>query len=125
MNNKLFIGPTIRDALLADPEVKSKAKGGVLPIWTNIDSKNDFILYSRGAYHRKYNGMGYVDECELYLICSSKDYDRSCELLVAVDSVMQSLKDNGSFQIVELLDSDEDKDESSGVYFQMLKYRIY
>ncbi len=125
MSNKLNIGIKIRSILLADDVVKELATGGIVPVWANVSSKSDFVLYTRGSYKRSYNNMGHVDECELILICASKDYDKSVNLLMAVDAAMERSKDEGQFQIMELLDSDEEIEHESGMYLQALKYRIY
>lgn len=121
MSKKFKVGTTARARLMQDQNIIRIIDDRIFPVVVPKGSSGDFIVYLRDSYSRKRNGMGHTEECGLYIVCCSKDYDSSVELAELVDDILEGFSAPG-IRGMELDDSSEEFE--SDIYMQILLYNI-
>ncbi len=116
----------IRTTLLSSEEIKSLVGDRIYPVIATQD-KGDYILVQRNQYGREQTKTGdYHSVCKVAISIWSDDYDRSLDLTILADEVLEgSHKSNDIFGISSGLElSDSDEGYLDGKYFQALEYII-
>lgn len=122
--NKFKITTTIREMLIADPNVKEMVDDKIFPLIAVKDTIGDFITYQRDAYTKNRDKMGVnAQDCYIWINAISDKYDRSQELACRIDDCLDGTYTfNGSTLQIWLDDSTEVFED--GKYIQVLLYAI-
>lgn len=121
MNTKFSVGTTVRSRLLEDQDIVSIIGDRIYPVVAPKGASGDFIVYVRDSYSKQRNGMGNTEECGLYVVCCSKNYDSSVELAERVNSICEGFS-TPVIRRMELADSSEEFE--SDIYMQILLFNI-
>lgn len=89
----------------------------------------DFILYRRGSYSLQKTKQGiYEQDCEVFIICVSADYDTSQEIAEQVYITLQDVHnyiDQDTGIVINKIDmTDSTEEYLSDRFVQVLKFKI-
>lgn len=122
---KWSIGNTVREILISDESVNGYVGENIYPIVASEGVVGDFIVYQRDKYSKKQTKFGvYQDECELYVIGISDNYDNAIAIAEAIDNALvgEHILDDGATVHIDLTDSTESYDDDK--YIETLLFTI-
>ena len=121
MNQEKFtIGTIVRGILLDDVRMQALIGNKIYPLYAPEGTIGDFIVYQRVRYGKNYTNMGvYQEVCYLYLAIVSDSYDRSQQIAITVNDILEGYTDK--FQIKM---SDSTEDVADNKFIQVLEFTI-
>lgn len=88
-NQKWAVGNDVRRILITDPDVVALVGQKIFPIVAPENIDGEFIVYQRDDYVKHSTKMGvFEDTCELSLRAVSDNYDKSIEIVSAIDNAL-------------------------------------
>lgn len=122
--SKWKIGNFIRELLMGNEELKGMIGENIYPIVAPEGIKGEFLVYNRGKYTKLKSNMGiYQEECIVYVLAVSDNYDSSVKMAELIDATLtgEHIYNNNRI-IIDLDDSSESFQELK--YVQSLSFRI-
>ena len=122
---KFRIGSTIRKLLIENEVVKELVGEKIFPLVAPQETKGDLIVYYRDEYSKDYTKMGvYNDNCKVYIVIVSEDYDRSQEIAEAVNEALEGTFFQNTDNQIQIRLSDSTEDYADNKYIQVLLFEI-
>ena len=122
---KFRIGTTIRKLLIENEAVKEFVGEKIFPLVAPHEAKGDLIVYYRDEYSKDYTKMGvYNDNCKVYVVAVSEDYDRSQLIAEAVNEALEDTFFQNTDNQIQIRLSDSTEDYADNKYIQVLLFEI-
>ena len=122
---KFRIGTTIRKLLIENEAVKEFVGEKIFPLVAPQEAKGDLIVYYRDEYSKDYTKMGvYNDNCKVYVVAVSEDYDRSQLIAEAVNEALEDTFFQNTDNQIQIRLSDSTEDYADNKYIQVLLFEI-
>lgn len=123
--SKFRIGTVIRKLLIENEAVKEFVGEKIFPLVAPQETKGDLIVYYRDEYSKDYTKMGvYNDNCKVYIVIVSEDYDRSQEIAEAVNEALEGTFFQNTDNQIQIRLSDSTEDYADSKYIQVLLFEI-
>ena len=123
--SKFRIGTSIRKLLIENAAVKEFVGEQIFPLVAPQETKGDLIVYYRDEYSKDYTKMGvYNDNCKVYVVIVSEDYDRSQEIAEAVNEALECTFFQNTDNQIQIRLSDSTEDYADNKYIQVLLFEI-
>lgn len=123
--SKFRIGTSIRKLLIENEAVKEFVGEKIFPLVAPQETKGDLIVYYRDEYSKDYTKMGvYNDNCKVYVVIVSEDYDRSQEIAEAVNEALECTFFQNTDNQIQIRLSDSTEDYADNKYIQVLLFEI-
>lgn len=88
-NQKWAVGNDVRRILITDPDIAVLVGEKIFPLIAPENIDGEFIVYQRNEYAKHSTKMGvFEDVCELTLLAVSDNYDKSIEIISAIDNAL-------------------------------------
>lgn len=123
--HKWFIGNTIRDILVDDPDVHYQVGNHIYPLVAPENTKGDFIVYLRQKYSKTLVKQGIVqDECEIAVIAVSDNYDSAVALASNIDAALTGTHRTDEGCKVDIILSDSTETFEDNKFIETLIFSI-